>query len=153
MSRALTVVLVSALFVACAKGATDGTPAHCQPKAVQEAVESFVSAFNSGKQGALDATIAREPKFEWYSVSSPQGSQRMDDESRDRATLLEYFSQRHELHERLSPTSFSSKYESRRNIANFEFRIRRAADDVKVEERRGKGAYDCETRSIMVWSM
>ncbi len=149
-------LILSVSVTGCASGVSDGAesfPEDCTRQIVRAGIESFLEAFNKRDIQTLDALFAPASEFEWYSVSGSGSSRRMGETSRDRSTLLEYFKARFEQDEVLELRSFSSSYERERNLAHFSFRISHEADDLKPRVRRGKGAFNCGTEKIIVWSM
>ena len=120
------------------------------------AVSVFKGFLRSYKQGdflASDKAIAKEPRFQWYSVSKSPG-RRTGKEAHSRDTLLRYFLRRQSLqHERLRLLSVKTSTDRAWHGGfDFSFRLRRLADDLPAKGRlhHGKAAVRCK---IIVWSM
>jgi hypothetical protein len=146
----LTSVLLTAmclLLIACsgsttAESSTPGGP-NCSPDAVGAIVDSFVTAYNGGQTGLTDRFFAEPDRFQWYS----ENHYRNNDEARDRSTLEAYLARRHSEGHRLELTHFAfGAYRDVDRTGHFTFVAADAATPV------GKGAIDCDTGRIMVWS-
>jgi hypothetical protein len=132
-------------------------PTECTGLEVEELVGRFVGAFNDGNLEGLDGIFAQEPDFEWYVTAAP--GERVDLlTASDRASLVPYFRQRHELGERLTLRSlrFNGNRLGSRIYANFEYTLTRGANDLPPTAYTGKGAALCyRSRSdvLIVWAM
>jgi hypothetical protein len=121
----------------------------------RQLVESFVASFNSGDALQLDRLFAGPGHglFEWYSTDAP--GERINDAAKDRSSLMAYFAERHNHHERLELRSFHF-IGNQGILGGFEFELIRSADDgLASTPYGGKGAFDCEQSPIrlVVWSM
>jgi hypothetical protein len=128
----------------------------CNADDVARLVTGFLDAFNRGDLPALagffPAEAARrgvsEPgKFNWFSVSGVAG---VTAYSRDE--VFPYVAERHSRHERLELLQLEVA-ESWHPGADIVFDVARRADDVPAHVAGGKGAVDCQNRTIFVWSM
>jgi hypothetical protein len=120
----------------------------------RQLVESFVDGFNRGDALQLDRLFAGPGVFEWYSTDAP--GERVNDDAVDRSSLIEYFAQRHNHHERLDLRSSQFTGVSPSGLGNFEFELLRSADDGLVSTPYGgKGAFNCQQSpyKIVAWSM
>jgi hypothetical protein len=129
-------------------------PAACTASEIQQLVERFVRAFNGGELQALDAIFAQEPDFEWYVTGAP--GERLI--GMDRATLIAYFRQRHEVGEQLIVRSlrFNGNTLGSRTYGNFEYALTRSANDLAPTSYMGKGAALCyrnRSDELIVWAM
>lgn len=125
----------------------------CSAGEVEALVTAFVRAFNEVDTAHLDALFASAEDFEWYSTQSP--GERLDDEAKNRSTLMTYFKQRHQTGERLRLRSFQFGGNSD-GYGNFEYQLVRSADDIPATQYDGKGAaycFDGRPDLIFVWSM
>ena len=115
--------------------------------------KGFLRSYRHGDFLASDKAIAKEPRFQWYSVSKSPG-RRTGKEAYARDTVLRYFLRRQSLqHERLRLLSVkTSKARAWHGGFDFSFRLRRIADDLPSKGRlhHGKAAVRCK---IIVWSM
>lgn len=119
----------------------------------RQLVESFVDSFNSGDALQLDRLFAAPGLFQWYSTDAP--GERINDEAKDRISLMAYFAKRHNHHERLELRSFHF-IGNQGILGGFEFELIRSADDgLASTPYGGKGAFNCEQSPIklVVWSM
>lgn len=128
-------------------------PKACRPETVGRLVVDFFSAVNSGASRITDFFA---PELEWYSVT--EGDPQADGRhfvSSDSTELREYFKNRAAHGERIQLLEIQVAYERRRNIGNVVYNLERTADDLAGygDEAHGKGAIDCETGRILVWSM
>jgi hypothetical protein len=135
------------LVMACSGSTTAESPTpdgpNCSPDAVGGIVDSFVAAYNGGQTGLTDRFFAGPDRFEWYS----EDPYRNNDEARNRSTLDTYLARRHSEGHRLELTNFAfGAYRDVDRTGHFTFV---AADAATLG---GKGAIDCDTGRIMVWS-
>lgn len=140
----------------------------CRPEEVAQLIMRFFDAFNRGDQAALPRffpdTEAGTPNgsgqtFQWYSATdwSKDGGRHFV--AYNRAQLFPYFARRHEQREQLRLRMIRVGEEQARGIAHIAYILSRQADDLPPElggpERiaEGKGAIDCATQRLVVWSM
>jgi len=110
---------------------------------VQSTVDSFVRAYNAGEPGITDRFFAGAERFEWYS----ENPYRLNDDAYNRSTLDSYLAMRHAEGHHLELTQFGyTGYRDQDRTGNFTFIAANAATVT------GKGAIDCDTGMIMVWS-
>jgi hypothetical protein len=130
---------------------TSAAGVRCDVAAVQTTLAAFARAYNSGDLRLLDRIISRDG-FVWYSSGGP-GARRLPG-AKDRATLIPYFRRRHGVRDRLSVLGLRfNGYDRARELANFEWRGKRRADDFRGGEwfgLLGKGALDCSKRPITI---
>jgi hypothetical protein len=167
MLGALTIATAA---VALAAGASAPTPAErarpatCTPGQVAGIASEFFAAVNRGD--ARGAVKIMDPQAGprnirprgWFSLNETdsRGPGRQHAFYR-RTALIRYFARRHRQHEHLR--LLSVLVGTSKGRADFEFRVRRSADDLRaigIEKNRvafGKGALFCARRKIFVWSM
>jgi hypothetical protein len=149
------VAIVSASLVLGGCGPQSNSSTTACSAGSRQLVESFVKSFNSGDAQALDHLVAESGHgFVWYSTDAP--GERINDQARDRGTLLVYFADRHHHHERLELRSFQFNGASPNGFGNFEFKLSRSSDDGLVSTAYGgKGSIDCGQSPLVlvVWSM
>lgn len=137
-------------------------PVECGGDEVRLLVERFVGAFNSGDFMALDGLFAEESDFKWYSTGAP--GERLLPLAAERASLVPYFQQRHQLGERLTMSSFRFNGNGRVPredgsfvfASGFQYELTRSADDLAPTVYGGKGAslcYQSRPDLLIVWSM
>jgi hypothetical protein len=148
------VTIISAYIALGACGTQSISPTECGAGS-RQLVELFVRSFNSGNAQELGNLIAESGRgFGWYSTDAP--GERINDEARDRSTLLAYFADRHKHRERLELRSFQFNGYSANGRGNFEFKLARSSDDgLASTPYGGKGAVDCDRTpvALVVWSM
>lgn len=137
-------------------------PAGCDPREAAGIVTGFVAAFNRGDQGALARFFSSEaagegaaPKlgqFGWHGVTGrPEGSD-PGFVAFSREALLPLLAARHARHERLRLLQLEVAGSWHGGV-DMVFDVERRADDVPTHVAGGKGALDCEGRTVMVWSL
>ena len=149
----VSIVAASLVLVGC--GPQSSSPTTACSAGSRQLVGSFVQSFNSGDAQALDHLVAESGRgFVWYSTDAP--GERINDQARDRGTLLVYFADRHDHHERLELRSFQFNGVSPNGFGNFEVKLSRSSDDGLVSTPYGgKGSIDCDQSPfvLVVWSM
>lgn len=153
MVRPAAVLLAVCAAASCA---SDGVPAaaapgRCPDAAARTAVTRFAADLSAGRLAAADRRWAREPAFEWYSTPAP--GERIGAGALDRSTLRAYFRARIAARERLRVSSLRTHGDRRRGLRHFEGTVSRRAADVRARRYAFKGAVDCATRRLIVWSM
>jgi len=110
-------------------------------------VDSFIAAFNSGDIARLNQLF---PDFVLYETDGEFSSP----EPRSRSDLIAYFTQRHQLHERLKLESFGFRLSST-GSGDFEFEVTRSADGLGPSPYGGKGSVLCRTapHTLSLWAM
>jgi hypothetical protein len=161
MSKYRWLILASSsvivLLAACqgVPGSTSGSAGisnPCSADDVRLVVGRFIDAFNRGDLVQLDNLVS-DQLFSWYSTDAP--GQRINEEAKDRGTLIAYFAARHQQHERLALNSLDVTFTNDR-AGGFVFMLTRSADDGLPPTRYGgKGEVQCAIRpiSVGVWSM
>jgi hypothetical protein len=132
-------------------------PVACTENEVEQLVQRFARAFNEGNFEELDRIFAQEPDFEWYVTAAPGERIELPIAS-DRASLVPYFRERHDLGERLTVTRFRFNGNGRSSwtYGNFEFALTRSARDLPATAYGGKGAALCyrnRSDELIVWAM
>ncbi len=152
-------------------------PDGCRPRQIAEVVIGFIDAFNSGNQERLAQLffISEGPSppdfsqkgyypWSWYWVSEVGAGGRIEDGfvTYDQGELLRYFAERHGQGERLELLKVSATQagllDEEGNVG-FVYVLTRYAEDLEPElggpDRiaTGKGAINCASRRIFVWSM
>jgi hypothetical protein len=152
-------------------------PDGCRPRQIAGLVIDFIDAFNRGDQDRLSRIffISEGPSppdfseegyypWSWYSVSEVGTGGRIEDDfvTYDQGELLRYFAERHRHGERLKLLKVSS---TRTGLLGEEgnvgivYVLTRDAEDLDPELGGpariafGKGAINCESQRIFVWSM
>lgn len=129
-------------------------PKACRPQSVARLVLHFFGAFNRGDDGELSRLLAPEPAFQWYSAPGPDG--KVVAKYRPSAARA-YFAQRHRHDERLQLIMIDVSYEKERDTGHVSYVITRQADDLEPRDEPGlvvgKGAIDCGSGTVAVWSM
>lgn len=151
------VILAALCAAAIAGAAADLTSARsdCSAKEARAVFTEFVRAFNRGDSQKLDSLFAEDPEFNWYS-SSPPG-RRLGAAAKARATLVDYFRDRHTRKDRLQLVEFQFNG-NWSGYGNFGFEVRRSAADHEAGEWFqvfGKGACTCanENAQLIVISL
>jgi hypothetical protein len=125
-------------------------PAGCRPRPLARRIAAFFDAFNRGDPSAVEFV---DPSDGWYSVSDGRGRHFV---TYSRRGLPEYFARRHRRGERLRLLEVDVSYA--RGLGHIAYRVDRRADDlarlgITGTTAIGKGAVNCETGKIVVWSM
>jgi hypothetical protein len=127
-----------------------GLPAGCRPGAVARRIAAFFDAFNRGHPSAVGFVA---PSGGWYSVTEER---RRHFVTYSRRGLTRYFARRHSSGERLRLEQVDVSYAN--GLGHIAYRIERRADDlprlgIAGMTAIGKGAVDCASGQIIVWSM
>lgn len=105
---------------------------------------------NDGDGAAAEAAVASEPRFQWFAVNP----ERWETEASDRASLRAFLEARIAVSERTDLVSFDfNSYRDEDRTGNFGFRLAQRSDVDEPTEASGKGAVDCDTGLIMMWSV
>jgi hypothetical protein len=113
-------------------------------------VDSFIEAFNKGDIARLDQLF---PDFVLYATDAP--GEFSSAQPRSRSDLIAYFTQRHQVHERLKLEAFGFHLSSTGG-GGFEFEVLRSADDgLAPTPYGGKGGVSCRTtpHTLYLWAM
>jgi hypothetical protein len=118
-------------------------------------VVGFFAAIN---EGAVEASRFFAPDMEWYSVtgwSRAAGKRHFVSNGYDPEKLESYFQRRAEQQERVHLLEMDVAHEAARDIGHVAYTLERTADDFPHSYPLviGKGAIDCDTGRIAVWSM
>jgi hypothetical protein len=134
------------------QGSADAARAACTARAATATAAAFVNAFNAGDSAKLRRLIASRG-FRGYVVEGDPGA-RVGAAARDRASLIRYFSTRHDAAEQLALTRFAATRRIGR-IVSFEFDVVRSATDLQPPILdRGTGSVRCGRPSqLLRWSM
>jgi hypothetical protein len=152
-------------------------PDGCRPRQIAELVIDFMSAFNSGDQERLARLffISEGPSppdfsekgyypWSWYSVSEVGAEGRIEDGfvTYDQGELLRYFAERHRQGERLELLKVSATQAGllgEEGNVGIVYVLTRDAEDLEpglggpARIAYGKGAINCQSQRIFVWSM
>ena len=131
--------------------ATRAALARCSDASASRLVERFAVSFSAGRLDATDAVWARGSAFAWYSTSAPGA--RTGDRATDRSTLRAYFRSRIAAGEKLRVVSMKTIADPRRGLRHFHGTVSRRAHGMRATRYAFKGAADCRTRRLSVWSM
>jgi hypothetical protein len=112
-------------------------------------ISNFLDAFNGGDNSQIGRFFG--PDLLWYSVTESNRNFVAYHEE----DLLKYFEGRHANHERLQLVSIDVEGPSWHGGVDIVYTLTRQADDLGIQGQsvRGKGAVNCERRTIFVWSM
>ena len=126
-------------------------PAGCRPGALGQRIVTFLDAVNRGDAAA--AARYADPQRGWYSVTE---GRRRHFVTSERSALARYFARRHRRGERLRLLELDVSFAN--GLGHIAYRLDRRADDlrrlgVRMAIALGKGAVDCESGEIVVWSM
>lgn len=122
----------------------------CTESSTRQVVDSFIDAFNKGDIARLDQLF---PDFVLYATDAP--GEFSSPQPRSRSDLMTYFTQRHQIHERLNLESFVFHLSSTGG-GGFEFEVTRSADDgLAPTPYGGKGGVSCRTtpHTLFLWAM
>jgi hypothetical protein len=122
----------------------------CTESSTREVVDSFIDAFNKGDIARLDQLF---PDFVLYATDAP--GEFSSAEPRSRTDLIAYFTQRHQVRERLKLEAFGFHLSSTGG-GGFEFEVLRSADDgLAPTPYGGKGGVSCRTtpHTLFLWAM
>jgi hypothetical protein len=129
-------------------------PERCSPSQVGRTVTNLFAALNRGDVDvALDAFT---DKLGWYSVTEGNPDKRgRHFVAYEPGKLRSYFKDRIGHNERMYLVEIDVGYERPGNLGHVAYDILRSADDLKgyASNAHGKGAIDCDTGRIAVWSM
>lgn len=129
-------------------------PRACRPQQVGETVIGFFDAINRGDaEGAIDYLT---PELGWYSMT--EGNPRKGGRhfvAHDSDKLRDYFHRRVSISERMYLLEIDVDYERARDLGHVAYNLLRTAEDLTeyAAEAGGKGAIDCDSGRIAVWSM
>jgi hypothetical protein len=112
-------------------------------------ISNFLDAFNRGDNRQLGRLFGSD--LMWYSVTEPE----RNFVAYSPSDLLKYFEERHAHHERLQLASIDVRGPSWHGGVDLAYTLTRQADDLGTRGSflRGKGAVNCQGRTIFVWSM
>jgi hypothetical protein len=136
-------------------GNADGAPIGCSPDEIASRISKAFDAINRADPNVVDKYFGRADyaPFGWYTI----GNSDEQFAAYTWRTLDEYFQQRYEQHEHLELQSIRfNGWDEERGLVHFGgIEVARQADDLSNSERiyRGKGAYYCKTRTIVVLSL
>lgn len=122
--------------------------ASCRAEQVADSVAQFVTVWNEGSPAELEALL--DPGFRSFSVDT--GPRSGFFVARTSSALTEHFSSRRAQAERMRVTWLEVSW-GLRDVADFAFRGERAAHDLPSRMFHGKGAVQCPSRSLIVWSV
>jgi hypothetical protein len=158
----LRVLALAATGVAALTGSAAGVgaaPAPCTRASAEQALQTFLTAFNRGDQPALRRAISPASQFQWYSVGGPGGRYTMQEAARY-STLFGYFHERHRRHERMQETRFQwygveqGTQPGGVQFGGLAFSVTRQAADIPATLVSGKGAVTCTAPNrLAVWSL
>jgi hypothetical protein len=125
-------------------------PGGCRPHEVALRIAAFFDAFNRGDPGAVEFIA---PSGGWYSVSD---GRRRHFVAYSRRGLPAYFARRHRQGERMQLEEVDVSFGN--GLGHIAYLIDRRAVDLRRlgitgTTAIGKGAVNCETGQIVVWSM
>jgi hypothetical protein len=125
---------------------------HCSPREVAQLIADFLTNLQGGSI-QLNRFVAPRPIFRWYSdnVSSGRiGLRRAE----NRSTLKSYLMSRYARRDYIALAQLALS-PPQRGIGNFDFITYRTAADIPSDlpVTEGKGAVDCQTGRVIVWSM
>lgn len=125
-------------------------PETCGADEARRAVNTLLEALNNGDAATADAAVAPEPRFLWFSVDP----ERLNSAASDRTTLLGFFQDMISAEIQTEVASFTfNSYRAQDRTGNFGFHLRQRSADGPATEVAGKGAIDCETGHVMLWTV
>ena len=125
-------------------------PPLCGADEVRASVERLITAMNVGDAAAADAVVAPKPRFQWFSVDP----ERSNSDATDRASLREFLGAQVAAGQQTELISFDfTFYRAEDRTGNFAFRLAQRSSEAQPTEAAGKGAVDCDTGLIMVWTV
>jgi hypothetical protein len=129
-------------------------PERCTPAAIGRLSVEFFSSLDGGDMTNVDEFFAPVGTFQWYSDKA-SGTPRTGSDALDRASLATYFRDRHRHHEDARLIDLVITPRQNGAATDFVFALERTADDLPERARYtyGKGALDCATGKIIVWSL
>lgn len=130
-------------------------PSSCAPRQVGELIVGFLTAIS---EGSVEVSRFFAPDMKWYSVSEwsrGAGKRHFVSHGYDPRELESYFERRAAQNERISLLEVDVSYEPGRELGHVAYVLERGADDLPESDPivHGKGAIDCDTGKIAVWSM
>lgn len=134
-------------------------PRTCGPLRIGRAVVAYLQRVNRGDARASRAFAPELAPGGWYSVApGPKAPTAAGVTARDRESLAAYLSRRHAHDEQLRLVEIAVRARNGLRLADVEYKlVRRAADLPRSSptgwNTEGKGAIDCATKRIVVWSM
>ena len=133
-------------------------PAACRVEQAARHVTGFLDAFNLADRRQLRRALAPATEFMWYSMTESGRDGRRHIAARTSGEALRYFAERHRERERMHLIEFDVDYDRARNLGQFSLVVARRASDLRrlgIGSRiaSGKGAINCESGRIVVWSM
>jgi hypothetical protein len=125
-------------------------PAACRPRALATRIGRFLDAVSRGDPAAARFVA---PSGGWYSVTEGRARHFVAYERRE---LAEHLARRHDRGERVRLLDLAVGFAN--GLGQIEFRLDRRADDLRRlgvagTIAIGKGAVNCDSGSIVVWSM
>ncbi len=113
-------------------------------------MDGFIEAMNDGDSAAADALVAPILRFGWFSVNS----ERIGRDAQNRSTLGSYLRSRVKVEEQTELVEFGvSSYRAEDRTGHFAFRFAQRSTDYGEATVVGKGAIDCDSGLIIVWSV
>lgn len=151
----------SAAQVSAPTPTLESFPSGCSTAEVTALLTRFLDAFNKGDQDQLIQFFPQgQAEDDQDSVSFRYGVGRMEDGMFVReflaytpADLPAYFAARHQQQERLELRMLRVTNSAPPGAIGIVFRMTRRADDLLEYMVRGKGAINCQTRTIIAWGM
>ena len=129
---------------------TVAAPPSCSAQGVRDSVERLVAAMNEGDVTAADAAVAPKPQFQWFSVDP----ERLNAAAYDRGSLREFLEAQVTAGQQTELIFFSfTSFRVEDRTGHFGFRLAQRSQAEQPTEAVGKGAIDCDTGLIMVWSV
>lgn len=124
---------------------TAGRPSLCSSATSRDLVARFLRADRADAKAVVELFIAPEPAFEWFSTRD-----RIQPEAMNRSSLSSYLAEREErnVHQSLEEFTFNGVDGGH---GNFAFVIRESTLTESVRYP-GKGAVDCTSGKLIVWS-
>lgn len=119
----------------------------CTERSVRATVDAFLAAYNNGESKLVDRFIAQS-RFLWYGDVGRRSDYQV------RSTLASYFATRHAEGDQLVLDRFSfAGYNAPDRTGNFNGILLRRNLQNAARAVPFKGAIDCESDRIMVWSV
>lgn len=117
----------------------------CDPSGTEAIVTDFLADISADDVTAAAALFAEPPAFRWYSDASRTGP-----DSYDRTTLPDHLASVAAATTTVTLVGFD--YNGRTDVGNFAYVLSSTDTDGNTVQDRGKGAVQCSTGFIVVWS-
>lgn len=112
-------------------------------------MQSFIDAVNTRDVDRADASIADSPTFKFFGVNP----ERFDESASNRSTLRAFLESDVVDGRQMELMDLNTFYNSENGTGDFNFRLRQTMTDGTATVAGGKGATDCSTALIVLWTL